>query len=94
MLHTTLEMLDNPGSYFELSDSIAQDESHEETRYADRLEVHTVCHVSLFDWETAWKPEGFNQYGYPLRHSADSIFFDPLVYAPATPKDGTATALQ
>ena len=84
MLHIASGMFHNPGSYFSLpGDSVSGDGPHRETRYADRWEVHTACHVSLFDWENEWKPEGHN--GYPLKgHAANSIFFDPLVLTPTT----------
>ena len=91
-MYTGLQMFDIPGSYFELpEDSIAEDESHEKMRYAERLEVlHTAYHVSLYDWEKAWQPKGPNK--YPLNeHVANSMFFDPLLY---TPNNRTGIALR
>ena len=90
-MHIGLQALENLQAYFELpEDSIAQDESHEETRYAELLEVlHTAYHVSRYNWEKAWQSQGTRR--YPLKgHVSESIFFDPLVY---TPKNRTATAL-
>ena len=80
----------NPGSYFSLSgDSVTGDESHGETRYATRLEVHAAYHVSLHGWEKGWQPEG--RQGNPLKErSADMMLFGLL---DLTPKE-TVTALR
>jgi len=59
-MHTRLQMLDIPGSYFELpEDSIAGDESLEEMCYAERLEAsHTAYHISLYDWKRLGNRKG------------------------------------
>ena len=91
-MHTGLQELEIlQGSDFELpEDSIAEDESHEETRYAGLLEVlHTAYDVSRYNWEKVWQARGSSR--HPLKgHVMESIFFDPLVQ---TPKSRTATAL-
>jgi len=49
-MHTALQMFGIPGSYFELPEDSIADESLEEPRYAERLEVfHTAFHVSPYD---------------------------------------------
>ena len=91
-MYTALQMSGIPVSCFELpEDSIAQDGSHEETRYAEPLEVlHTAYHVSLYDWKKAWQTVGLGK--CPLKgQMANAIFFYPLIFSPK--KDRTATAL-
>ena len=90
-MHIGLQALENLQGYFELSsDSIAEDESHEETRYAGLLEVlHTAYDVSRYNWEKVWLAKGPSR--HPLKgHVMESIFFDRLLQ---TPKSRTATAL-
>ena len=92
-MRTVLQIYDIPGSYFELpEDSIAQDESLEEPRYADRSELWHIVSVSLHDWEKGWKPEG--AYKCPLKgQMADAAFFYPLVHSP-NDSDSSAAVLR
>jgi hypothetical protein len=85
-------MLGIPRSYFELpEDSIVDDESHEETRYAELSEVmYIACHIAPYDWEKSWQPRKGKR--CPLKgHVANLIFFNPLLHAA---KDTTATVLR
>ena len=78
------------GSLFALSEgSNAEEESHEETRYAGLLEVlHTACDISRYNWEKVWQARGSSR--HPLKgHVVESIFFDLV----QTPKNRTATVL-
>ena len=81
-MHTVWQKLDIPGSYFESpEDSIAGDESLEQTRYADQCEVLHTASVASYNWEKAWQPKGASE--CPLKgHVADSVFFHPLIYTP------------
>ncbi len=91
-MHTALQELEIlQGSFFALPEGlIAEDESHEETRYAELLEVmHTACDISRYNWEKVWLAKRHHR--HPLKgHVMESIFFDRLVQ---TPKSHTATAL-
>ena len=81
--------LENLQEYFELPENpIAEDESHEETRYAELREVlHTAYYLSQYKWEEGWQPHGPNR--HPLKgHVSDAMFFYPLVH---TPKNLTVT---
>ena len=77
-----------PGPYFELPrNSVGGDESLEQTRYAEPLEVLHTAFVASYDWEKAWQPKAAGK--CPLKgHMADSVFFHPLIY---TPNDRPAT---
>jgi hypothetical protein len=90
-MHTVLQMFDIPGSCFEPpKDSIAGDESHEETRYAEPSEVLHTIHVSIYNWKKAWQSVGLDK--VPLKgHMANAIFFYPLFLSPK--KNKTATVL-
>jgi len=81
-MHTVWQMLDIPVLYFEPpEDSIAGDESLEQTRYADQREVLHAASVASYNWEKAWQPGGANK--CPLKgQMADTIFFHPLIYTP------------
>jgi hypothetical protein len=91
-MHTALQELEIlQGSSFALSEgSIAEDESHEETRYAELWEVlHTAYDVSRHNWEKGWQSKGPSRHRLK-GHVMESIFFDRVVQ---TPKSRTATAL-
>ena len=70
------------GSYFEPpKDSIAGDESHEETRYVEPSEVIHTAQVSIYHWKKAWQSVGLDK--CPLKGSlANQIFFCPLFLSP------------
>ena len=78
-------------SHFDLPrDSTAEDESHEETRYAELPEVLHTHDMSYFDWaKIFWQRVGGGK--TRLKGSlANSLFFHRLL---ASPKSGTATVL-
>ena len=50
-------------------------------KHAMPLEVHAACHVSLYDWEMAWKANGHLR--YPLKeHAMEVVFFGLLDFTP------------
>jgi hypothetical protein len=91
-MDTASQIFDIAGTYFGASeDTIVEDESLGEPRYADRSEVvHTVS-VSLYYWEKAWESMGADKCDLKGK-VADAMFFYPLNYA--SPNGSSPTILR
>ena len=92
-MHAVLQIYDIPGSYFELPENpITGDESLEETRYVERLELLHIASVALYNWEKGWQPVWGNN--CPLRgQMVDAIFFYHLIHTPNDSESPAAVLL-